>query len=108
MKKPNKAMIETWKNDTNNIVFEKDGFIKIVKKNGDGVCDWINPETLKAAVDNYDELEDGCIEYRDFLKKIIEKEYAGMSPLERIEELEKSYSDNDKATIAHFNNRMYF
>lgn len=108
MRKLNKAMIEAWKNDTNNIVFEKDGFIKIVKKNGDGVCDWIKPDTLQAAVDNYDELEDGCTEYQDFFRKLIEKKYAGMSLLERIADVEKTYSENDKATIAHFNNRMCF
>ena len=32
MRKLNKAMIETWRNDANNIVFEKDGFISIKEK----------------------------------------------------------------------------
>lgn len=36
------------------------------------------------------------------------KKYAGKSNLEKIAEAEKSYSENDKATIAHFNNRMCF
>ena len=103
MKKLTKAVVETLKKDTNNIVFEKDGFIKIVKKNGDGVCDWIKPDTLQAAVDNYDELEDGCIEYRDFFRKLIEKKYAGMSLLERIADVEKSYSEHDKAVLASVN-----
>lgn len=98
MKKLTKAVVDTLKKDTNNIVFEKDGFIKILAKNGDNVLDWVNVDTLKFVVDaKYDELEKEC---DAFWKAYTAKKYEGLSNLEKIEKIESEYSEHDKAMIA--------
>ena len=47
MRKLTKTVVESLKNDANNVVFEKDGFIKILAKNGDVVIDWVNEKKLE-------------------------------------------------------------
>lgn len=99
MKKLTKTVVESLKKDSNNIVFEKDGFIKILAQNGDVVIDWVNEKTLKFAFDNYDELDKVC---DNFYRKLVEKKYTG-SALEKIEKGEAEYSDHDKAILASVN-----
>lgn len=98
MRKLTKAVVEALKKDTNNIVFEKDGFIKILAKNGDNVLDWVNADTLKFVVDaKYDELEKEC---DAFWKAYTSEKYSGLSVLEKIEKIESEYSEHDKAMLA--------
>lgn len=97
MKKLTKSVVETLKKD--NIVFEKDGFVKILTKNGDNVLDWVNADTLKFVVDlrQYEELEKEC---DVFWKTYMGKKYLGLSAMEKIEKAESEYSEHDKAMIA--------
>ena len=90
-------MIESMK--VGNVVFEKDGFVKILAQNGDVVIDWVNEKTLKFAVDNYDELDKAC---DSFYKELVAKKYTG-SALEKIAKTEAEYSDHDKAVLASVN-----
>lgn len=76
MRKLTRAVLETLKNDANNVVFEKDGFIKIFAKNGDNILEWVNNSSLEFVVDNekYDELEKEC---NSFWKEYVAKKCAG-------------------------------
>ena len=96
MKKLTKSVVEILKKG--NVVFEKDGFIKILTKDGDNVLDWVNADTLNFIVDaKYDELEKEC---DAFWKAYTEKKYEGLSAMESIEKAESEYSEHDKAMIA--------
>ena len=97
MRKLTNKMIESMK--AGNVVFEKDGFVKILAQNGDVVIDWVNEKNLKFAVDNYDELDKAC---DNFYKELVEKKYTG-SALEKIAKVEAEYSDHDKAILASVN-----
>ena len=99
MRKLTRAVLETLKNDANNVVFEKDGFVKILAKNGDNILDWVNSSSLKFVVDNekYDELEKECDSF--WKEKTVEK-YAGLSLMESIEKIESEFSEHDKAMVA--------
>lgn len=99
MRRLTREMIENWKSENDNVVFQKDGFIKILAQNGDIVVDWINEKTLKFAFDNYDELDKAC---DNFYKKLVSKKYTG-SNLEKIAKAEAEYSENDKAVLASVN-----
>lgn len=100
MRKLSKALIQTMKNDVNNVVFEKDGFVKILAKNGDVVVDWVNADTVKFAVDNYDELETAC---NEFFLNLVNKKYNGLSNIEKIKKAESEYTEHDKAVLASVN-----
>ena len=99
MRKLTRAVLETLKNDANNVVFEKDGFIKILAKNGDNILEWVNTSSLKFVVDNekYDELEKEC---DSFWKEQVAKKCAGLSFMKNKEKIESEYSEHDKAMIA--------
>ena len=97
MRKLTNKMIEDFK--VGNVVFEKDGFVKILAQNGDIIVDWVNEKTLKFAIDNYDELDKAC---DNFYKELTSKKYTG-SNLEKITKAETEYSENDKATLESVN-----
>lgn len=99
MRKLTKTVVENLKKGANNVVFEKDEFIKILAQNGDVVIDWVNEKTLKFAVDNYEELDKAC---DNFYKELVEKKYTG-SALEKIAKAEAECSEHDKAVLASVN-----
>lgn len=95
--------------EKNNVKLEADnGRLVTFFNDNEEVTSWFDKNTFKFATStDYEKFNLEAISDA-YALEMTKKKYAGKSALEKIVEAEKSYSEHDKAMIAHFNNRLYY